>query len=210
MSCQIYDNFKKTASNRQKQNQINQSIIGTGNGGEMKSLGRFKLGILSAALLAGLAITAPTSADDKKVEDGKWTDKDGNPTYSVQSDGTADWYTFSGFRRYHAECHVCHGPEGGGSTYAPPLVDSVKRMSYDEFKTVIIQGRKRVDAADNFVMPSFGENLNVVCYIDDIWTYLKAKSDGAIQPGRPNKHGPKPATAAAYEDSCMGLGQKKS
>jgi methanol metabolism-related c-type cytochrome len=176
----------------------------------MTSLVRFRLGILSAALVAGMAIAAPLSAEDKKVEDGKWLDKDGNPTFNVKADGTVDWYTFSGFRRYHAECHVCHGPEGGGSTYAPPLTESVKRLSYDEFKTVIIQGRKRVGASENFVMPSFGENLNVVCYIDDVWAYLKAKSEDAIQSGRPAKKEAKPAAAQAYEDACMGMGQKKS
>jgi methanol metabolism-related c-type cytochrome len=176
----------------------------------MTSLVRFRLGIFSAALVAGMAMAAPLSAEDKKVEDGKWLDKDGNPTYDVKADGTVDWYTFSGFRRYHAECHVCHGPEGGGSTYAPPLTDSVKRLSYDEFKTIIIQGRKRVGASENFVMPSFGENLNVVCYIDDVWAYLKAKADDAIQPGRPAKKEAKPPAAQAYEDACMGMGQKKS
>ncbi len=45
-----------------------------------------------------------------KSEDGKYLDKDGNPTYKVIADGTVDWYTYSGYRRYHSECHVCHGP----------------------------------------------------------------------------------------------------
>jgi len=52
-----------------------------------------------------------------KSEDGKYLDKEGNPTFKVASDGTIDWYTYSGYRRYHSECHVCHGPDGMGSTY---------------------------------------------------------------------------------------------
>ena len=28
-----------------------------------------------------------------KNEDGKYYDKEGNPTFKVQSDGTVDWYT---------------------------------------------------------------------------------------------------------------------
>ena len=34
-------------------------------------------------------------------------------------DGVVDWYTYSGFRRYHSECHVCHGPDGMGSLLRP-------------------------------------------------------------------------------------------
>ena len=62
------------------------------------------------------AIRRPSSQ-----EDGKYLDKEGNPTYKIQADGTVDWYTYSGYRRYHSECHVCHGPDGEGSTYAPAL-----------------------------------------------------------------------------------------
>src|SRR6516225_10541555 len=36
-----------------------------------------------------------------KNEGGKYYDKEGNPTFKVQSDGTVDWFTYSGFRRYH-------------------------------------------------------------------------------------------------------------
>ena len=57
----------------------------------------------------------------KKSEQGEYYDKDGNPTYKIQPDGTVDWYTYSGYRRYHSECHVCHGPDGMGSSYAPAL-----------------------------------------------------------------------------------------
>lgn len=156
------------------------------------------------ATIVGLVLSAPAhAADGKTEEDGKFSDTDGNPTYSIKADGTTDWYTFSGFRRYHAECHVCHGPEGQGSTYAPALVDSVKTLSYDDFQAVIIQGKKRVGASDNSVMPSFGTNRNVVCYLDDIWVYLKARSDGAIPPGRPAKKDAPSEAFKANETACL-------
>ena len=41
-----------------------------------------------------------------KSEDGKYLDSQGNPTYKIQADGTVDWYAYSGYRRYHSECHV--------------------------------------------------------------------------------------------------------
>ena len=85
--------------------------------------------LLAAATLlvaAGGIAFADGSGDPTAVknEDGKYLDKEGNPTYKVQSDGTVDWYTYSGYRRYHSECHVCHGPDGMGSSYAPALKDS--------------------------------------------------------------------------------------
>ena len=39
-----------------------------------------------------------------KSENGKYLDKEGNPTYKIQADGTVDWYTYSGYRRYNSEC----------------------------------------------------------------------------------------------------------
>ena len=41
---------------------------------------------------------APGDPTAVKSEDGKYLDKDGNPTYKVAPDGTVDWYTYSGYR----------------------------------------------------------------------------------------------------------------
>src|SRR5262249_21391054 len=131
---------------------------------------------LVAALMAAALFVCPgrASADGSgdpaavKDEDGKSFDKDGNPTYKIAPDGTVDWYTYSGFRRYHSECHVCHGPDGEGSTYAPALKDSLKRISYADYLEVVVNGRKNISASTESVMPSFGTNSNVSCYMDDI------------------------------------------
>ena len=67
-------------------------------------------------LFFALGLLSVVAEPAKKEKDGKWETADGSPTYNIASDGTVDWYTFSGFRRYHSECHVCHGPDGEGST----------------------------------------------------------------------------------------------
>ena len=36
-------------------------------------------------------------------------------------------------------------------------------------------------------MPAFGEVADVVNYVDDIYAYLKARADGAIGRGRPER-----------------------
>jgi methanol metabolism-related c-type cytochrome len=139
-----------------------------------------------------------------KSEDGKYLDSQGNPTYKIQADGTVDWYTYSGYRRYHSECHVCHGPDGMGSTYAPALKDSLKTLDYGDFLGVVASGRKNVNTAQENVMPAFGDNPNVACYMDDLYIYLRARANDAVARGRPPKHEDKTPAYTQAENSCMG------
>jgi methanol metabolism-related c-type cytochrome len=139
-----------------------------------------------------------------KSEDGKYLDKEGNPTYKISADGTVDWYTYSGYRRYHSECHVCHGPDGMGSTYAPALKDSLKTISYGDFLAIVASGRKNVSTASENVMPAFGDNPNVACYMDDLYVYLRARANGTLGRVRPGNHEDKPEAYSKAEDNCMG------
>ncbi len=138
-----------------------------------------------------------------RSENGKYFDKDDNPTYNIKEDGTVDWYTYSGFRRYHSECHVCHGPEGEGSSYAPPLIDSLKSLDYVKFLDAVVNGREVITAARQSKMPALGTNPNVMCYIDDIYVYLKARSDGVLGRGRPAKREDKSDQARQDEEGCI-------
>ncbi|SMF80234.1 c-type cytochrome, methanol metabolism-related [Tistlia consotensis] len=146
------------------------------------------------AAVAATAISAATVGPSAHAED---------KPYKIEKDGTVDWSTFSGYRRYHSECHVCHGPDALGSSFAPALANSLKTMTYDQFIDVVVNGRKNVSASSDKVMPSFGTNRNVMCFINDIYAYLKARADGVLPRGRP-KHEPKPKAAQEAEDACMG------
>jgi methanol metabolism-related c-type cytochrome len=160
-----------------------------------------------ALILTGSAADADGSGDPKAVrsEDGKYYDKDGTPTYNIKDDGTVDWYTYSGYRRYHSECHVCHGPDGEGSTYAPGVKNSLKTMTYAEFFEVVVNGRKRTTPAGaDSVMPSLGLNANVMCYLDDIYVYLRARANDAVGRARPEKREQKPQSATEAERTCLG------
>ena len=163
-------------------------------------------GMLLAVSIAVAAAAADGSGDPAAVKNdgGKYSDKDGNPTYKVAPDGTVDWYTYSGFRRYHSECHVCHGPDAEGSSFAPALKDSLKRISYGDFLEVVASGRKNVSTAAENVMPAFGTNPNVSCYMDDIFIYVRARANDAIGRGRPAKHEEKSDAAEKAEKGCMG------
>ncbi|MRX51738.1 c-type cytochrome, methanol metabolism-related [Paracoccus sp. S-4012] len=136
-------------------------------------------------------------------ENGRWYNAEGLPTFKIE-DGVVDYATFSGYRRYHSECHVCHGPDGEGSTYAPALKNSVMRVTdYYAFMEIVASGKQDVNAAANQVMPAFGTNRNVWCYIDDIYTYLLARGVDAVPRGRPPERADKSEEYAALEDSCM-------
>lgn len=126
---------------------------------------------------AGAAIPSPAHADYKSF---KFSPE--KPYYF--EDGKVDFGTYNGFRRYHADCHVCHGPAGLGSSYAPALLDSVKDIEWPVFVDVIVRGR---EGLDNKVMPSFAANPNVLAYMADIYAYLKARADGVVGANRPAK-----------------------
>ncbi|MCW2283611.1 methanol metabolism-related c-type cytochrome [Rhodoblastus acidophilus] len=174
-------------------------------------------GRLVLAALAALALATPAYAEadkpasdkpasDKAVssQDGKYFDANGEPTYKIGPDGKVDWYTYSGFQRYSAECLRCHGPDGMGSSYAPALANSLKTLSYADFLSTVANGRKNLENGQEKVMPTLGLDKNVMCFIDDIYIYLKARSDDAVGRGRPPAKEPKPKTWEDGVNACMG------
>ncbi len=167
--------------------------------------------ILAASLIAAAPamVAAQDEVDNISVayeEDGRYYTEDDIPTYNITEDGAkVDWLTYSGFRRYHSECHVCHGPEGMGSTYAPALKDSAIDMDYYDFVDVVVNGRQKINAAENSVMPAFGDNPNVMCYLDDIYVYLKARGTEAVPRGRPAGREDKTDAIREAENACLGM-----
>jgi methanol metabolism-related c-type cytochrome len=134
------------------------------------------------ALIRAQADTDAGQTDEAAGSGEAWEKK----PYTV-TDGKVDFGTYNGYRRYEGYCLRCHGPDGAGSSYAPALVDSLKTMSYEDFIEVVVYGRKKVSASQQSVMPAFGEAIDVMDNIDDIYSYLKARADGAIGRGRPER-----------------------
>ena len=170
-----------------------------------------KLTLRAMLLLAALlTLAAQARADGSgnpgpvKEADGMWTDAQGNPTFKIAKDGTVDWYTDIGFLRYGANCLQCHGPDALGSSYAPSLVDAIKTMSYQQFYATVAGGKKDVSNSSNLVMPALGADRNVMCFINEIYVYLRARGDGALGRGRPEKHVAKPAGFSKTSDACVG------
>ena len=100
------------------------------------------------------------------------------PLYKVVDGNKVDGQTLNGWRTWRSlACERCHGAAQEGMV-GPSLVNSLKVLTPDEFKNVVLHGR----AAKG--MPNFDGSKQVVDNIDNLYAYLKGRSDDAIKPGR--------------------------
>ncbi len=107
-----------------------------------------------------LCVAASANANDKL-----YTVVDG---YKVDSD------TMKGFRTWRAAaCDRCHGANQEGLV-GPSLVASLKTLSKEEFVKTVKDGR--LDKG----MQSFGNSPQVMENMNELYAYLKGRSDGAI------------------------------
>jgi mono/diheme cytochrome c family protein len=82
-----------------------------------------------------------------------------------------------GWRTWRAmACERCHGANQEGLV-GPSLVTDLKTQSKDEFKKCVLEGRVEKG------MPNFGGVKSVVDNIDNLYAFLKGRSDGAIPTG---------------------------
>jgi mono/diheme cytochrome c family protein len=96
------------------------------------------------------------------------------PLYKVVDGYKVDADTMKGFRTWRAAaCDRCHGANQEGMV-GPSLVTSLKTLTKDEFVAVVKNGRLEKG------MQSFGNSPQVMDNIDQLYAYLKGRSDGAI------------------------------
>ncbi len=98
-------------------------------------------------------------------------------------DCKVDLWMIRGFRAF-SQCQVCHGLEGQGSTIAPSLLDKLKEIDKARFVEVVTNGYQ----GQIGVMPGWKENPNVMDYMEQLYAYLKARSDGTLPGGRPTRY----------------------
>jgi len=95
--------------------------------------------------------------------------------------GKVDQHTYDGFRRYHAGCNHCHGPDGLGTTFGPSLVEGLPDI--EAFRRIVLDGIFKGASA----MKGYARDPNVAPHVDEIYAYLQARADGALGRGRPIK-----------------------
>jgi mono/diheme cytochrome c family protein len=94
--------------------------------------------------------------------------------YTVVEGNKVDPNTMKGFRTWRAgACDRCHGANQEGMV-GPSLINSLKTLSKEDFAKTVRDGRPEKG------MPSFGANPAVVENIEQLYAYLKGRSDGAI------------------------------
>ena len=168
---------------------------------------RFAFPLAIALSLAGAAafdaVAGQTGARGRLQLADSSTQANMDKAYKIAPDGAVDWATFNGYRRFNSICETCHGFDGEGSSFGPRLVDVLTTMPHDKFLEIVANGMQDVNTAQTLTMPAFGTNPNVMCYIEDIYTYMRARADGVLGRGRPAKHEPKPKSAADAENACM-------
>ena len=85
-----------------------------------------------------------------------------------------DAETMKGFRTWRAAaCDRCHGANQEGLV-GPSLVNSLKVLSKEEFIATVTNGRLEKG------MQSFGNSPQVMDNINQLYAYLKGRSDGQI------------------------------
>ena len=60
----------------------------------------------------------------------------------------------------------------------PSLIDSLKKLSKEEFKTAVLKGRPEKG------MPNFDTSEQVTKNIEGLYAFLKGRSNGDIKAGR--------------------------
>jgi mono/diheme cytochrome c family protein len=96
-------------------------------------------------------------------------------------DGKVDVRTYNGYRRYHAVCNHCHGPDGMGTSFGPSLTEHLPDI--ETFRRIVHDGQ----SSGASVMKGFANDPNVAPYVDDIYAYLQARADGVLGRGRPTR-----------------------
>jgi mono/diheme cytochrome c family protein len=156
--------------------------------------------IVAAVLLFALSAcfgnngNAQSSAgNSQSTEPGGTAEADDEPPYIVKcsrdEDGTltgcaVDQATYIGWRTFGGNCAQCHGQDAVGSSFAPSLVRRIGEISEERFFEVLEHG---ITGTGDSAMPPFGENPNVWPHRERIYGYLKARSEGGLPPGRPDR-----------------------
>jgi mono/diheme cytochrome c family protein len=119
------------------------------------------------AIGAALIVSGNAVAQDKPPATG-------NPLYTVKDGYKVDANTMNGFRAWRAgACDRCHGANQEGLV-GPSLLVSLKTLSKEDFVQTVRDGRLEKG------MVSFSTSKIVMDNIDNLYAYLKGRSDGAI------------------------------
>ena len=155
--------------------------------------------ILEIAIL--LIITQTVFADNESSQ--KYETE-----YYRAENGKIDPDTFLGYNVYHHVCVACHGVGGVGTDLTPDLTESLDYLSPVQFEIKVLHKfaiifstddwlnmeqamfeeivkRKQQEQSEMVDMPRWEYNPMVSRNVQNIYRYLKARSDGVIGTDKP-------------------------
>jgi mono/diheme cytochrome c family protein len=90
---------------------------------------------------------------------------------------------YNGWKWWHVYCFRCHGTDALATTLAPDLIDPSRRMTRAAFLKIVRNGvpDKGMQAWDKLLSPE---------QVGDLFTYVRARSEKILPPGRPDEVGP--------------------
>jgi len=94
---------------------------------------------------------------------------------------------YQGWRYFHVYCERCHGTDALGTVDAPDLRYSVSaegEVTADSFRVTVRKGTQNKE--ENKVMKGF-EDLLDDQRIEQLYAYVKARSEGRLAAGRPHR-----------------------
>ncbi len=156
-------------------------------------------------LITGIVACTPATAGDAAAP------KRASGNYRVQ-DGKVDARTFVGWRVYHESCVTCHGADAISTGTAPDLRERISTYTEKEFSIKVLnrylvnvpsdtagseagsvvreafvaemQSQEAAQQAP-VTMPEWEGHPLIQDRVSALYAYLKARADGALQPGKP-------------------------
>ena len=124
------------------------------------------------SLMIGLSTSAYSEDTAPAPQEGS------EALYMVENGTQVDEQTLNGWKTWRAlACERCHGAAQEGMV-GPSLLESIKRLSKDEFHTIMMTGRIEKG------MPPFNTSQMMQKNWEGLYAYLQGRSDGKIEPGR--------------------------
>jgi hypothetical protein len=126
---------------------------------------------------------APADASEAASADAPYTVECGKNAETGENQCLVDKMTYVGWRTFNSTCYVCHGQDAVGTTFAPSLIERLKVIDKPRFMDVVANGF----TGQVGVMPPWKDNPNVNKRFEELYAYVKARSDGALPAGRPER-----------------------
>lgn len=138
-----------------------------------------RLAFAAAAVSTGVTVAAPFAVAQQDTVNWSAYLK----TVENAPRDTIPMNVYQGWKQYELNCSRCHGEYALGTSFAPVLIVSLKPdgsiPTAEMFIQVVCSGRPDKG------MPSWCALGLELPTIQNIYSYVKGRSDGTIHPGRP-------------------------